>query len=241
MSRTRAPRSTSSVTVTSPVPGPPTKRLTQERTSTWTLKASISRLAPAPAILPPHGGDHPLEVERRERLRARSPGRPVVPHPGVPDVDHVVPLLLDRLALGRSIRGHRGIALGGALELGPDPAPEVEGAEHGPDASPEAHRLVPGELPAGGGGEGAGEVLEVRARREDAGAERILEVAPAVEGRRLPSDLIAVEGVDAGREPELDRVDRGAGLQRAGRAGAGVQHLVPARAMVVAPGGRVLA
>src|SRR5207245_4902545 len=148
-SRTREPSSTSSVTVISPVPGPPTKRLTQERTSTWTLKASISRLAAAPAILPPHRGDHPPEVERLERLPARSPGRPVVPHPGVPDVDHVVPLLLDRLALGGAIHGHRAIALGRALELGPDPAPEVERAEHGPDAPAEAHRRLPGALPAG--------------------------------------------------------------------------------------------
>src|SRR5262249_43534967 len=72
---------------------------------------------------------------------------------------------------------------------------------------------------------------------EDADAERVLEVSTAADTDDLVRDLRAVERIDAGRQPELRHVHGDAAFQRAGRARARVEHLVPSRAVIVAAWG----
>src|SRR5712692_6664600 len=90
------------------------------------------------------------------------------------------------------------------------------------------------------GRERAREHLDARAEGERAAAERVLEVAAAEDAAREPRHLLAVEGVDARGQPDLRLEGRIGALHGAVGGGAGVEHLVPAAAMVVAPGRRAL-
>src|SRR5262249_35904546 len=82
-------------------------------------------------------------------------------------------------SLRRPLRAPRAVARRRILEIGAGPAAQVEGAQDGrrPPTEPEGlrHRVVP----ARGGVEGAREHLDPGAEREDAAAERVLEVLAA--------------------------------------------------------------
>src|SRR5581483_12428654 len=99
----------------------------------------------------------------------------------------------------------------------------------------------PAVLPPRRRAESAGERLQVDPGREDAGAEGVLEVAAPVQAGDLPRHLLGIERVDPGRPAELGGEHRRAGLERAGRARAGVEQLLPPAAVVVAAGRGVLA
>src|SRR5581483_623032 len=153
---------------------------------------------PSPARRPraPDGRDEPLEPDRAQGLRGGPAGRPVVAHPLVPEVQHAVPVLLDRLPLRRSVDRGRPVAARGVLALGPDAAPEVERPQERPDAAAEPDGLRPAVLPPRRGAERAGQRLQVDPGREDASPERVLEVAPSVQPGDLPRDLVGIERVD---------------------------------------------
>src|SRR2546427_516620 len=96
-----------------------------------------------------------------------------------------------------------------------------------------ARGAAPGAASRGPPGRAAN-VLEPRARGEDADAERVLEGAPAAAARDELGDLHAVERIDARGLAELGLVDGVAGLHRRRRRRRRVEHLLPARAVVVA-------
>src|SRR5262249_22553929 len=161
-------------------------------------------------------------------------GLAVVADPRVPDVDHLVPLGADRLALGRPVLRGGAVAHRRLLNFRPESATQAHGAEDGGRAAAEPHGLVEGVVPARGRAERATEVLDPGPPGEDADAQRVLEVTAPSEADHLAGDLLAVERIDSRGQPELVDVDGDTALEGAGRAGARVEHLVPARAMVVA-------
>src|SRR5712692_4421689 len=71
----------------------------------------------APEIL-----GEPVEIEVLQRLRQGLAGLAIVADPRVPQLDHLVPLGADRLALGRAVVGRRAIARGRLLNVGHDSA-----------------------------------------------------------------------------------------------------------------------
>src|SRR5262249_6858925 len=146
---------------------------------------------------------------------------------------HRIPLRRDGLP-GRGTVVRRGaVAIRRLLEVGRESAPQRRRAIYRSDAPAEAHRFGHRVVPAGRSGERAAHVLESRARCEDADAQRVLERAAASAARHELGDVHAVERVDARRQAELGLVDRVARLHRRRRRRRGVEHLLPARSVVV--------
>src|SRR5204863_8694848 len=108
------------------------------------------------------------------------------------------------------------------------------GAQDGRGTAAEAHGLVERVVPARGRPERAAEALDPGPAGEDTDPERVLEVTPPAAADDLTRDLLAVEGIDPGRQSQLGQLHGDTALERAGRPGAGIEHLVPARAVVVA-------
>src|SRR5213076_2503421 len=69
-------------------------------------------------LRPPEVLGEPVEAERLQRRRQWPPGLPVVADLAVPGVDHLLPLVADGLALGRSVDRRRAVPRGRALEVG---------------------------------------------------------------------------------------------------------------------------
>src|SRR5216117_2058453 len=176
----------------------------------------------------------PVETQVLQRLRQGLAGLPVVADFPVPGVDHLLPLCPDRLP-GRGAVVRRGaVAVRRLFEIGREPAAQRRRAVDGGGAPAEAHRLGHRVVPARRRRQRAADVLEARARREDADAQRVFERAAAPAARHELGDVHAVERVDARGQPELRLVDGVARLHRRGRRRRGVEHLLPARAVVVA-------
>src|SRR5262245_5334726 len=152
----------------------------------------------------------------------------------------MVPLLADGLALGGAVVRRRAITHRGFLSIQPDATAQTHGAEDGSSTASEAHGLGDRVVPAGCGVERTAEVLQARAPREDADAERVLDMTPATDAGHEVGDLLAVERVDPRGQPQLGHVHRHAALKGARRPGAGVEHLLPAPAMIVAARRRAL-
>src|SRR2546425_12088407 len=182
----------------------------------------------------------PVETERLERRRQGLAGLPVVADLTVPGVDHLFPLLADGLTLGGAVDRRRAVPRGRSFEVRREAAAERRRAQDGRRPATESDCVWHGDVPAGGRVEGAGEVFEPRTRGEDAHPEGVLEVAPTPDPGDELRDGLAVEGIDARGLADLGRVHGHPALQRPGARGAGVEHLVPARAVVVAARGGAL-
>src|SRR5437867_914169 len=124
--------------------------------------------ATALRFLAPHVLDKPVETERLERLRQWLAGLPIEADLAIPRADHLVPLLADRLPLGRTVHRRRPVALRRPLEVRRDAATERDHAENRAGASAELDALRNGVIPSGRCAERAADVLEPRSRREDA-------------------------------------------------------------------------
>src|SRR3989441_12258777 len=124
-----------------------------------------------------------------------------------------------------------------AFEVGRVAAAERHRAQNGGRPPTESDRLRHGDVPAGGRVEGAAEVFEPRARGEDAHPEGVLKVAATPDPGDELRHGFAVKGVDARGLAYLCWVHGHPALQRPCCGGAPVEHLLPARAMVVAARG----
>src|ERR1700736_2127334 len=76
----------------------------------------------------------------------------------VPDVEHAVPRLADVVLLGGAVDRLRAVAGRRVFDVGADAAAEVEGAQDRGGAVTESDRVLEAEVPAGCGGERAGQV-----------------------------------------------------------------------------------
>src|SRR5688572_21915256 len=139
-------------------------------TKRWIRASSF----PAPQLL-----REPFQTEILQCLRQRLAGLPVVADFAVPRLDHLVPLGHHRLALGGAVHRRGAVTRGRPLHVGRESAAQGHRAVDGGGAPTEADGLVERVDPAGGGAERTADVLQPRARREDADAERVLEVAAA--------------------------------------------------------------
>src|SRR5437660_399444 len=185
-------------------------------------------------LLAPQFPAEPVEPEILQRLRQRLAGLSVVADFPVPGVDHLLPLRGDGLPHRGAVVRRGAVAVRRLFEIRREPAAERRRAVDGRRAPAEVHGLGHGVVPPRRRGQRPADVLEPRARGEDADAERVLEGAPAAAARDQLGDLHAVERIDARGQAELRLVDRVARLHRRRRRRRRVEHLLPARAVVVA-------
>src|SRR5215831_5541405 len=196
--------------------------------------------ATALRLLAPELLREPVQPEVLERSRPRFTRLAVEADLGVPGVQHLLPLRADRLALRRTVDRGRAVARRRILHGSGVAAAKRGGAVDNSRALSEAQRLLDGEGPARRRRERPADVLEADARREDADAERVLERAPPAKSGDVLGHLLAVERIDARGLADLRGMHGIARLhgRRGGRAR--VEHLLPARTVVVAARRRAL-
>src|SRR5262245_12931627 len=191
-------------------------------------------------LLAPELLREPVQTELLERFRPRLAGLTVEANLGVPGVQHLLPLRADRLALRGTVHRGRAVARRRILHgAGVTTAKRGRAVDDG-RALTEAQRLLDGEGPARRRRERTADVLEAGPRREDTDTERVFEGAPPAETGDVFGHLLAVEWIDAGGLAYLGGMHRVAGLHRRGGGRARVEHLLPARTVVVAARRRAL-
>src|SRR5437899_1789135 len=85
-----------------------------------------------------------------------------------------------------------------------------------------------------------GRAIELRLLAPEVLGEPILGAPPAAQPGDVPGDVLAVERVDPRGLADLSGMHGVAGLHRRGGRGTRVEHLLPPRAVIVAPWGRAL-
>src|SRR5215470_8920516 len=191
-------------------------------------------------LLAPELLREPVQTEFLERFRPRFTGLAVEADLGVPNVQHLLPLRTDRLALRRTVDRGRAVARRRILHGSGVAAAKRGGAVDDGRALAEAQRLLHGEGPTRRRRERTADVLETSPRGEVADAERVLERAPPAKSGDVLGHLLAVERIDARGLADLRGMHGIARLhgRRGGRAR--VEHLLPARTVVVAARRRAL-
>src|SRR5579884_1985610 len=158
----------------------------------------------------------------------------------VVDIAHLLPDGHGVHAPGRAIDGHAAIARAGVLQVRPDAAAQVEGPQQAADAAAAVAQLLQVHVPAGDGVDYAEGGLQADRVGEGAHADRVLDVAPAVDLGRGLGHLDRVVDVDALRHVQLLGIDGHADLEGGVGADAGIEQLLPLEAVVVAARGGAL-
>src|SRR5262249_12777960 len=137
------------------------------------------------------------------------------------------------LAFGRAIYRHGTVTLRGTLEVRGNTAAHVEGTHQRGGAAPERHGVVFGKFPASGSAQDAAEHSQSGACGKDTGAEGILELPAPTRAPDHPSDSLGIEGIDPRWLAQFGLLHRRTAVDGAATAGAGVEHLLPTRTVVV--------